>query len=237
MVSEGERDRSSTEALARALLLVETALVEAATSELEPAQAIAMRLCSLGVPDDRRARRSAEKLCAKPPPLTDNLRWLWELMFVRRGGLSCLRADPLARRLARVVDPDTLVCMNAQSLPSAEHFDWGPWSVVDEAAVSEVLREESIDTHVHLGGILPPLFYWVALMTGEFPSGIAEGFFGKVSRPCERRGLAARGCPGDVAANWACRLAGIGFAAWEMPRRDLRHSRYRAGAECLGAPH
>lgn len=206
MIDEGERDRSSTEALARALLLVETHLVEAATRELTPAQSIAIRLCSLGVPDDRLARRSAEELCAQPPPLTDNLRWLWELMFVRRGGLSCLRPDPLARRLARVVDPDALVCMNAQSLPSAERFDWGPWSVVDEAAVSEVLREESIDTHVHLGGILPPLFYWVALMTGEFPLESLRGF-------------AARSRGHARAEDWQRGVAGamwlrIGLADW-----------------------
>jgi hypothetical protein len=170
---------SNTEALVRALWLVNNGLVDIATEGVdEPSTVLKMRLKALGLPDERVCAHAAERFCKQPSTLIGNLDRLCGVMFERRQGLPLLRSDPLFRRIIRLVDPDALVCLDALSLSANERFDWGAIPLRDDGNTTSVLRDGSVDTHIHLGGALPPLFFWVALMGGELPLEILLDFPG-----------------------------------------------------------
>lgn len=160
--------RSHAEALARALWLVEIALVDVRTHQLDPATALRVRLEALGLPDERVYQRAAQRLVAAPPSLDDNLAWLCNALFEMRHGVPVLCSGSLPRRLARVIDPDALTALHpALRVPTEETFDWGAVPVRHDGETPQLLRDQSLETHIHLGGSLPPVFYWVALMGGE----------------------------------------------------------------------
>lgn len=166
-----------SEALVRALWLVEHRLVDRATKELvdlrtnEPdwAQILKRRLESCRAPHERAATTAVDRFLADPPALFDHLDCLSALMLDWRHGLPNLRAGPLVRRLSRLVDPDSLLCLAALDCPAGDRLDWGAVPMRNHGNAAGVLRDGSLDTHVHLGGILAPLFFWEAVVGGEFP--------------------------------------------------------------------
>lgn len=161
---------ATAEAMVRALWLVRNDLVDVGTRELAEASVLAMRLLALGFPDERVARRTAQDLLKDPPTLMDNLDRLNETLFQPCQGLPVMRENLVFRRLCRLIDADGLVCLYRElNLPGDERFDWGAVPMADAGKIDGILWDASLDTHIHLGGALPPLFYWVALMGGELP--------------------------------------------------------------------
>lgn len=163
---------SSAETLAWALALVDNTLVDDALFGLSLPQAIACRLGDLGIDDEPTAQRCARRATERVEPklgliaLVDDL---FQLAFRPRHGLPVLDTGPLARRLARALDFDLLACLSLRDLPRDEPYDWSAINLTDEDPGAAVLRQESIETHIHLGGALPPLYYWLILMSGTFP--------------------------------------------------------------------
>lgn len=163
---------SDTEVLARALWLVDNSLVDMRIGVLQerPEAQLKLRLEALGFRDEYAAERAVKRFYDLKPTLLDNLDCLCQRAFALRQGLPILHTDLLCRRLVRIIDPDILVCFHQRiSLPSDDRFDWSAIPLCDDGETSRLLYEDSVDTHIHLGGSLPPQFYWVALMGGELP--------------------------------------------------------------------
>ncbi|MGH8476258.1 MAG: hypothetical protein ACRER2_10910 [Methylococcales bacterium] len=167
----------SSEIYIRALWMVDPALVDRATKDLidskteqrDWAATLTMRIGSCDFPDERTAATAVSRFLAKGPTLRDNIGCLSKILFDWHQGLPNLRSSPIVRHLSRLVDADSLLCLCAPDCPADDPFDWGAVPFRNQGKAARVLQHESLDTHVHLGGILAPLFYWVAIMGGEFP--------------------------------------------------------------------
>jgi hypothetical protein len=127
-----------------------------------------MELEALGVRDEAAARLTVERFLKSLPGLRENLDWLSKALFEMRGGAPVLRAEPIARRLIRVIDPDSLaaLCPELRLAPD-DGLDWPAVPLDDGGPIFNLLLGGSCETHIHLGGSLPPCFYWLALMGGE----------------------------------------------------------------------
>lgn len=85
-------------------------------------------------------------------------------------GLPGLRSGELPRRLARIVSPDAVFPFLPElDLPADEPFDWATVPLDDAGRLQGFFRDGSVETHIHLGGSLPPLFYWLPFMGGDLP--------------------------------------------------------------------
>lgn len=161
---------SSAETLTHSLWLVENRLIDRRGEGLGTIPAIRVRLDALGLPDERAFLRAVDHLEAAEPRLEKVVDGLCERLFVLRRGLPDLRPDPLSRRVARLVDPDALACLHpGLSLARDEEYNWAAVPFYHDGPSVEILREGSVDTHIHLGGAVPPTFYWLALMSGQLP--------------------------------------------------------------------
>ena len=67
--------------------------------------------------------------------------------------------DALDRIVRRALHPDP-------DLPDGEVFDWPAVPACADEEIGRLLSRGSVDTHVHLGGMLPPAYFWVPLVTG-----------------------------------------------------------------------
>jgi adenosine deaminase len=172
---------STAETVARALWLTETRLLDVRAWDGDAERrrvTLRMRMLDLGLRDEQTSRRAVERLLVKDqdPRLADVLNQLCSRLFELRWGLPTLRQDAIARRLARVIDTDALVCLHpALALPEEERFDWAAVPMAGDDGAG-LLREGSVDTHIHLGGALAPVFYWLALMGGELPLEVLRSF-------------------------------------------------------------
>ena len=123
--------------------------------------------------DDAVARRISTGLhteVALPERLLQSVGAVTGAMFELRSGIPCLRSDPLARRVLQVVDPDILMVADPRlALPDDEPFDWSAISSAHAEQARRLLARESIESHVHLGGMLPPSYYWLRLVSGKVP--------------------------------------------------------------------
>ncbi len=159
---------SPIELFTRALLLADHALVDVRTRNLDTGAALSVRLGDLGWLDEYNNRKTINRLLECPPSLLDNVEVLCEALFTMRQGLPILVNTPLARRLILVIDPDVLVALHPElDLPESEPYDWPAIPVCDTGVLGDLLCRESVDTHIHLGGALPPVFFWVPLMGCE----------------------------------------------------------------------
>lgn len=160
-----------TEIIARALWLVDLPLVDERTAAAEPTTAIYIRLTDMADMDDAMCRRVVER-CFKPEPpaLADNLAILTRHCFELQQGLPHFKADEPLRRLSRLIDPDALVCLDARlRLPEDDRYNWPGVPMGDGGKIAALLRFGSVESHIHLGGALPPLYYWVTAMSGQVP--------------------------------------------------------------------
>lgn len=160
----------NSEALVRALCLVDNHLIDSRLSRANLQTVIETRMQSLGFADDRIASdaviRVLKKIKDKPP--LDNIRQLNSVMFELHQGMPVIHSNLLFQHLNRLIDSDTLRCLHEDlSLADDENYNWAAIPVRDGHLSNSVLNQGSIDTHIHLGGTLPPLFYWVLLMTGQ----------------------------------------------------------------------
>lgn len=178
---------SNAEAAARAFWLVDNSLVDIRAKDLHEGPALKLRLESLGLIDERVFERAVDRFQSAQPNLFDTVTWLCTRLFHLREGIPELSSSLTCRRLARIVDPDCLAALHPElRLPEDERFDWGAVPLRASGETVAVLRDESVDTHIHLGGALPPLYYWVALMGGELPFDVLAAL------PNVRRGHANR---------------------------------------------
>jgi len=161
-----------SEILATAIWLAERGLDASQGTNQTAIATLAGRLVTSGVPDQATAERRAERtISASPQALeaVDLLAGCPEVFEMVRG-LPVLAPTALARTVARIVDPDVLVTLHPDlHLPAGEDFGWGAIPLTDHGGCVGILREGSVDTHIHLGGVLPPIFYWVAVMSCELP--------------------------------------------------------------------
>lgn len=161
---------SLAELIARALWLVELPLVDERTAGAGPVSALRIRLAAMADMDDAVCRRIVERCFQPEPDLLANAAILSLHSCELHQGLPRFKADERLRALARLIDPDALVCLDARlRLADNDRYDWPsvPMGNGDNAAA--LLRQGSMDSHIHLGGVLPPLYYWVAAMSGQIP--------------------------------------------------------------------
>ena len=82
-------------------------------------------------------------------------------------GRYSLRRDPIAQRIAHAIDLDHIISLLRR--PRCELTDLG-WSAVPPLAGIDGdfwATTRTRETHIHLGGTLPPLYFWVVSMGCE----------------------------------------------------------------------
>lgn len=198
-----EQEPSVIEAITRALRLHEPSLLEARIPAESRVVALRAGACALGCGDeqtvDRVVRQLEPRLQAENDLLAE-LHWLCRCTGVLKQGMPVLRSGLLPRQLARVVSPDALFPFYpGLLLAEREEFGWSAVPLTHGGRSDRLLLEGSLDTHIHLGGTLPPLFFWVALMGG----GLQFDLLRKL--PAPERGHA----PAEV---WQ---ASVGRAVWQ----------------------
>jgi hypothetical protein len=162
---------STAATLAQALWLSDYQLLDTCTGrrDIDRKTGLRIALRNAGLRDEHRARHVAEEILDARPALFDVVDRLCARMFTLERGLPTVRREPLARRLVRLVDPDALLSLHPSlAFPNGERYDW-PALPLGTDDGSGLLRDGSVDTHIHLGGSLPPLFYWMALVGGDLP--------------------------------------------------------------------
>lgn len=156
---------SQAEVLARAAWLVEAPLLETALAGA-PARECVFHLLRQVYSDEAAARRASERLGVRAD-LLDALDALPRAAFELRQGLPSLRGGRLARDIARLVDLDALAPLHPDlRWQEGAAVSWCRRADADDRALTHVLATGTVDTHVHLGGALPPGFNWIALMSG-----------------------------------------------------------------------
>lgn len=136
--------------------------------------AFADQLIAHGVPDRRLAERTVQSHphAYPTPPTLDDAAHVAGAMFDIVGGLCALRPGRLTRALVRIIDADAFACLDPRlQLPGEERYDWCVIPPPATIGPMSALADATIDTHVHLGGILPPSYFWIALCGGQLPLG------------------------------------------------------------------
>lgn len=174
------RPLSPTARLVQALRLVELPLVDP-TVPRSPRAAIAPYLQRTFGFDQELCLRAVDTAFACPlrtqVDLRQSLRGLAAVSCALVTGRPQMRADPDAYELLRLVDPEVMLVAAAH--PSGDD-DFG-WSSVPVGGLQEsfgVLERESVDTHVHLGGVLPSAWFWSVLVGGSVPLSLLHGMPG-----------------------------------------------------------
>jgi adenosine deaminase len=162
---------SHLETACRALWLVDIGLLDVRARSIESmADRVWLRLDWLGIRDEASAREAAGRLFSPEPRLKTVLDQLCAELFIIRSGQAVLKADhtlPMGRRLIRVVDPDTLVALHPKLvLAQEDRCDWPAVPLDDGGLISGLAAKGSVETHIHLGGALPPCFYWRLFVSG-----------------------------------------------------------------------
>lgn len=206
---------SPTEVLVRALGLVDIPLVDVRAKALDERQQLQILLEVVGQDDEHTSRQVVQRVCDERPGVMATVSWLGKRIFAWRQGLVVLRREDLVRRVVRLVDPDALACLHPdRHVPARERFDWGVVPVQHTGRLDSLLHEGTIDTHIHLGGALPPLFYWLVLMGCELPIHALTGV------PAGRRGHAELESWQDAVATAAWRRLALAAAVEEERARQ-----------------
>ncbi len=197
-----------------------------------------------GVADRRLAERAVAGHAAREgrgegPSGLDGLEHLARAVFTLADGLPALLPGRLGRGLIRAIDPDGLACMHpGLRLPADEPYDW---STVPPIAGVDPLRQISggtVDTHVHLGGILPPSYFWIAFCGGQLPLTALDGIQSVRARYADRRAwiAAVGGAAADrLALAGALQERGRVFRA-APPGDDPRWDAFLARLETTAGP-
>lgn len=174
----GDGGDTLSHALACALTLVDLGLVQhrsprprmqAAGSDATESMQRLLRH-KLGI-DDAVARRAAERFGPRVMTMSrmrQTLRMLCRALFSMQAGSPALRQTPHAIRIARVIDPDALAPLDARAtVPDGTAFRWRRMHHADDPALARIWQQDTVDTHIHLGGAVPPAFYWLPLVTAS----------------------------------------------------------------------
>ncbi len=172
---------SASELLARAAWLVDGALLDGYD---EPEGSLVVPLGQLRAvcADDVAASRAA---CAWDEQvlrvglgasLLAALSDLCHAAFEMRQGLPSLRGGRTPVDVARLIDLDSLAPLHPDLLfLRSQDASWCRRADADDSDVTAALAGGSVDTHVHLGGAVPPAFHWIALMSGLLAFGVVSG--------------------------------------------------------------
>jgi hypothetical protein len=124
--------------------------------------------------EPRNAREVVQSILDQDPHPIDGLFALAEELVEVRGGLPIYKDAALWHLAGRCLDTDLIVaaCFAIKKLPSdlprntVAALSWPSVLGSSDFLVEQVLREEIVETHAHLGGSLPGSFYWIAAMSG-----------------------------------------------------------------------
>lgn len=165
---------NTTESLIRALWLTDNSLLNSHVEKHDLKLSILSRLKNYRYLDERTCRDAVDRVLAAPLTALANCQLLNNDIFELHQGLPVIRFDLHVQDLCRIVCPDSLLCLHENLPTSEDRFDWAAFSFRDGHGSNSVLNAGSIDTHIHLGGTLPPLFYWLVLMSGQLPVNVVN---------------------------------------------------------------
>lgn len=161
---------SKIETILRAVRLGDPLLVNIGIPPEPEAASLMRRACLAGgLSDEATVQRIAERHLRDTAgeTLLQEMEWLCRNLFTLRRGLPILRGGLLPRQVARLVAPDALLLFHPElRLEDDDPFDWGAVPMPDGGRIGRLLRERSLETHIHLGGTLTPMFYWLPLVGG-----------------------------------------------------------------------
>lgn len=99
--------------------------------------------------------------------LFKTLNTLCEQTFQMERGLPCVDHTPIAKLMTRLLDLDALRCLDRRlKLPADERFDWNAIPASLHQRLGHREGQPTVDCHIHLGGALPPLYFWTLMMSG-----------------------------------------------------------------------
>lgn len=173
---------TSTETMIHALWLVDLGLVDRRCTQYsdgyKPSDTdLRIRMQQLVAFDERVTKKNITAFLQQSPSLRHCLARLCQTVCDPQQGIPLIRPTLLSRRLIRVIDPDILICLCHLFYPASnDRYDWSAVPLRLAYGAEHVLNDGSVDTHIHLGGALPPLFYWVALMSCNTPINMMGAF-------------------------------------------------------------
>lgn len=165
----GDPKIAKTRAAIRAIRLYDFSLVDTEIPKEPAAAHLLERMEVAGLRQSSDSEDRIEELWTEidAEPLIKGLEGLCQSMMKMRSGLPTLRRDPRCYQLARVVAPDSLLLFHPQlQILEDERFDWAGVPSSDGGRIGKLLGHRSIESHIHLGGTLTPLFFWLPLMGG-----------------------------------------------------------------------
>lgn len=168
MIRPGEEHPASV--MMRALWLVSHQLTAPREPTFDdPRQAVFHRIEQLGFRDEQNLNRLYDDVCGENWDLLDQIDHINQYLFDLRKGRPVLLADIAARQLCRTVNPDPLAAMHINFQPSPdETLDWPAVPMTVGSEKVPLSGKTTVESHIHLGGALPPLYFWTLLIGGEF---------------------------------------------------------------------
>lgn len=166
--------KSKLELLARALWIQDTPMIRGMEPEYRgKRQAVYLRLKEYGYLDDHTVDRLLNQLEDAQDSLTKQIDYLNSTLFIMHEGHPHLEPGSLNRRIIRIVDPDALVSMHRKLSvdDQEEQWHWHPIARFIDAERKHLKKFATHETHCHLGGALPPVWFWIALMGGDLVFG------------------------------------------------------------------
>ncbi len=152
-------------------------------------------LADLGIRDEY----TRERLLRQRAPtrsVIERAAFVAKSVFDMERGQPVLHHDQLSLRLSRFLDPDLLICLHPDFKPARhDDCDWAATPALSACGFSTNLGP-TVETHLHLGGALPPLYSWCLAMTGNFrlkglSASLVGGDFERLALWCEALNRAA----------------------------------------------
>ena len=209
---------SNVDLLTRALWLQSKPMIRGMEPDFDSQhQAVYFRLKEYGYLDDRTVKRALDRLERERLPITEQINRINASIFQMQNGHPHLQPGALNRRVIRIVDPDALVSMH-QDLHVDNHQEpwaWNPIADFIDAQEKFLKKNAQYETHCHLGGALPPLWFWLCLMGGD----VVFGRFKDSMTGAMKRELIPRWCAGIEGAA-RLRLQIAAFLDWYYQRYE-----------------
>ena len=155
--------------LTRALWLQSYAVIRGMEPRyLSRRNAVYSRLRDYAYQDDVTVNRALDRLEEQQSDLIDHVDALNRRLFCMVNGHPHLLPGKLNRSVIRIVDPDALISMHKDLNPLGDDdFQWCAIPEFSDAEEKNLTNLATYETHFHLGGALPPLCFWLALMGGD----------------------------------------------------------------------
>ncbi len=156
---------SYLEFITRALLLLEPDLLGPRETPCESlSDTISRRLTPYGFNDIEIINLVAERNSRLSRDFFKELSFFSKTMLVIEQGRCYLNDSRVSRTLSRIIDSDILISSQQMDKAGKKLFDWPMITSIRKERIDDVFFPSVVDTHVHLGGALPPFYYWIQLM-------------------------------------------------------------------------